>query len=265
MDATWLDQLLSVEVASFMLVFMRVSGLVLFAPIFSSQLLPLTFRFYLVIALSFLLAGNVPAASMSGDSMIGLLMAMAAELAIGFILGSFVQFIFAALQLAGQTSGTQLGLALASVVNPQFDDQTSTTSVIYATVASLIFFATGLDREMIRVLLDTFGVIPLGEIFLRDSVLDFALSLLGHSMVFAVRVAAPVVVALFLAELALGFVGRTVPQLNVLSVGFSLRIILGLFVTMVSLSEVGEIFMSYVGDALVDAAEALAELVPDGL
>lgn len=255
-----LEDVLVVEVASLMLVFMRVLGLMLFAPIFSAQALPLSFRFYLVIAITFVMAPAVTQARIEPANVLEMGISMVGELSIGMLLGTLVHFIFAALQLAGQTSGTQLGLALANVVNPQFDDQASTTAVVYATIASLIFFTTGLDREMFRALLDTFNRVPLGQVFIDRSVLDAVRQVFGQSMILAVRVAAPVTAALLLAEIAMGFVGRTVPQLNVLSVGFSLRIVLGLIVTMAAMSDVGRLFFSYAGDAVIEGAATLQEL-----
>lgn len=257
-----LGDYLQLEAATVLFVFVRVLGLMLFAPIFSSPVLPMSFRVYLVIAISYGLCGVVSPPRAASTTLLELAALLASELSIGLILGSFVQFVFSALQLAGQTAGIQLGLALANVVNPQFDDETSTTAVVYATVASLAFLATGLDRELFRALLETFEAIPLGGIVLDGSVLGHVTSVFQQSMIFAVRIAAPVTIALLFAEIAMGFVGRTVPQLNVLSIGFSVRIMLGLVITMVGLGEVGRGFLSYAGESIVAAVDALAELVP---
>lgn len=262
MPTSPLDEYLSIEVASIILVFMRIYGLMLFLPIFSSQTLPVTFRFYLVLAMTLLVSPVVSAPSASASAtMISMGVSMLGELAIGGVIGSLVHFVFAALQLAGQVSGTQLGLALAGISNPQFDDQAATTSVVYATIASLAFFITGLDREVFRVLLDTFAIIPLAQVAVDDSFLPFVLEMFGQSMILAIRIAAPVTLALFLAELAMGFVGRTVPQLNVLSVGFSVRILLGLFITLAGLSEVGDIFCDYLVDAVARASDMLEQFL----
>ncbi len=253
---------LSLEVTTFFLVFMRMIGFLLYAPIFSAQMLPSSIRVYLALAMTLLFAGLVDPPKIETTTMISLVVVMAGELAIGLVLGTFVQIIFSALELAGQMTGTQLGLSLANVINPQFDDQSSTNAVVYSTLASLIFFSTGLDREMFRVLLETFAFIPLGEVFVRESLLSYGLSIFQQSMIFAIRIAAPVIVALTMSELAMGFVGRTVPQLNILSVGFSIRIILGLFITVVGLGEMGTMFFSYIGDALIEATEAIADMAP---
>lgn len=262
MDGFGLDGYLQWEVASFLFVFFRMLGLMLFCPIFSSPALPMNLRFYLVMAMSFAVAGIVDPPVAKATTMVDLGVMASAELVIGLVLGAFVQFVFAGIQLAGQTIGLQLGLALGNIVNPQFDDQTSTMAVVYATAASLIFLATGLDREVFRAILESFGTIPLGGIVVGESLWGFIATVFQQSMILAIRVAAPVTVALFLAEIAMGFVGRTVPQLNVLSVGFSIRILLGLVIMMVGLSEVGRAFFDSTGQAIVEGYKAIGSLVP---
>lgn len=258
---------LELRAIAFVLVFTRVSGIFVFAPIFSAPTIPGRFKVLVAFAIAVLLTGVVPAGSIEIRTMVDLVLAALGEILVGFILGNFLQMIFQALQLAGQTAGQQLGLSLANVVNPQFDEQTSTTSVIYATVASLAFFGIGAHRELFAALLETFDFLPLGGVFLADSgeesARDLALVVFHQSMIFAVRVAAPATVCLLLAELALGFIGRTVPQLNILSVGFSIRIILGLFITMTSLTGSVDVFLEHLGSALGLAYEALADLVPE--
>lgn len=260
-----LEDFLELSAVTFVLTFTRVSGIFLFAPIVSSATFPARFRVMLGIVISILVVSVVQAPDVAVNNVVDLVLSMLGELLVGFILGSFLQMIFQSLQLAGQTAGQQLGLSLANVVNPQFDEQTSTISVVYATVASLSFFGIGAHREMFAALLETFEVLPLGSLYLSDSIRNFALEVFQESMIFAVRISSPAVVALLLAEIAMGFVGRTVPQLNILSVGFSLRILLGLFVIMASLTGSMDVFFEYMTSAFRISYEALAELVPNGM
>ena len=253
-------ELLEWETLRFVLVLTRIAGLITFAPLLSSRSFSRRFRFFLALAMTLLMFQFAPSTSVSARTMVDLVLMLVGEVLIGFVLGTFLQMVFQALQLAGQTAGSQIGLALANVVNPQFDEQTSTTAVIYVTVASLIFLGTGADREMFAALLESFEVLPLGGLFWHDSIHEPALALLQQSTIFAVRIAAPVTVALVLTEIALGFVGRTVPQLNVLSVGFSLRIIVGIFVTMVTMHGAGFLFEGEISATFALAYETLAKL-----
>lgn len=252
---------LELEVVAFFLVLARMSGLVLFGPVLSSRAMPRLFRFFLAFALALLVqAGMRPRVAIAPATIADAGVAVFGEILIGLVLGTCLQMMFQALQLAGQNSGNQLGIALANVLNPQFEEQISTTAVIYVTVASLIFLAGGLDRQMVAALLETIDAIPLGGVVFSGDTLDILLRVFQQSMVFALRVTAPVTVALLLTEVAMAFVSRTVPQLNVQSVGFTLRIPIGILVTATSLTAVALLFVDELRDALAFAYRALANL-----
>lgn len=259
-----LDAFLEFQAAGFLLVLTRIGGLLTFGPIFSSQTLSRTFRFYLAFALAILTVGVAPSFQVEPKTFIDLILMVLGELLVGFTLGSLVQMTFQALQLAGQTVDNQLGTSLANVINPQFDEQISPTSLIYAAIAALIFLYSGGDREMLAAMLETFAVIPPGGVFASgvEAVGPMALVVFQQSMKFAVRVAAPVTVALMLAEIAMGLVGRTVPQLNVQSVGFSVRLLLGMLITGVSLVGMSLVFTEEIHGALSSGFRALAEYIP---
>jgi flagellar biosynthetic protein FliR len=257
-----LAEFLEVKAVTFLLVLTRISGVFLFAPILSSNTLPRMFKFIVTFAMAILATSVVRPVDMEARTAIDVVIFLAAELLIGRVLGLMMDMSFQALQLAGQNAGNQLGLSLANVVNPQFDEQISTTSVVYVTVASLIFFIVGADREIFAALLETFQVIPLGRAVLDDSLLPMVMDAFREGMIFALRVSAPVTVSLLMAEIAMGFVGRTVPQLNVQSVGFSVRILLGITVTMVSLTSAGLLFHDELNKDLYYAYQALTDMVP---
>jgi flagellar biosynthetic protein FliR len=258
-----LADFLVLNVTTFFLVVTRVSGIMLFGPLLSSNSLPADFRFYLTFAISILITPIVSTRSVDIYSTVDLILLLMGELLVGLILGTFLQMIFQALQLAGQTAGTQLGLALANVINPQFDEQTSTTAVVYVTVASLAFLGTGADREMLAALLETFAALPLGEVWFQESTDQLTLRLFQESMIFSVRVAAPVTIVMLLTEISMGFIGRTVPQLNILSIGFAIRIVVGIAITIASLGAATHVFQDYIAVAFEYSYEALANMAAE--
>lgn len=257
-----LAEFLQIEAATFFFVLTRVSGIFLFAPVFSSPTMPRAVRFHLAFAIAVLFSLVVRPVQVESRTMVEMVVFLFTELLVGLILGTFLQLMFQALQLAGQNIGNQLGTSLANVINPQFDEQISTTAVVYVTVASLVFLVTGADREMLAALLETFEVIPLGAVSTADRTDRAVLVVFQESMVFAVRVSAPVTVALLLAEIAMGLVGRTVPQFNVQSIGFSIRILLGLVVLGASLLSAAVVFHEELGEALGAAYLAIGQLLP---
>jgi flagellar biosynthetic protein FliR len=257
-----LVEVLQLDAVTLALVISRVSGIFLFAPIWSSRLLPVRARLYLALAVTALLASVVPAPQSAVTSLVELAVLIAGELAIGLVIGTILQITIQGLQLAGQAVGTQIGFALANVVNPQLDDQVSTFSIFYAVLGTLIFLAVGGDRQMLAALLETFAAIPLGDANYNESTGELILAVFQQSTILAVRVAAPVTFSLILAEIALGFVSRTVPQLNLLSIGFSLRIFVGLLVGAISCGAIAAVFVIDLSNTFEVVYEALSRFVP---
>lgn len=234
-----LSDFLVIQVTTFMMVLTRMAGILMFGPMFSSESTPQTIRFYIALAMTFVMTPVVASAQPFVGNMVDLVIALAGEMLIGFVLGNILRFVFQGLQVAGQVVGQQMGLALANVVNPAFDDQASTIGVLYVTIATLLFLAIGAHREMFAAVLDTFRILPPGRVLYSDFVRISTLDMFHESMQFAVRVAAPTTVALLLTEIAMGFVGRTVPQLNVITIGFAIRILVGVFFTLAAMYAVG--------------------------
>lgn len=259
-----LDAFLELYVLKLMLVLTRVAGIFSFAPIVSSNSFPRSLRFYLIFAMTLLLVLPVapPPSFLQPTTVIDLVILMVGELLVGFLIGSYLQFLFAAVQLGGQLAATQFGLALAAVFNPQLDEQSSTTAALLVTVASLIFFGIGGHREMIAVLLETFTVLPLGTVRYHADLLPLTIDVLERSMLWALRIAAPATTALLLTEVALGFVGRTVPQMNILTVGFALRLLIGILITAAAVTGIASTFQEGLIDVFALTYEALARMAP---
>jgi len=121
----------------------------------------------------------------------------------------------------------------------------------------VIFLGIGGHRMLVASVLKTFQVVPLAGFAPGQAMLDMAVSLLGASFVLALKVAAPVLVALLGATAAMAMIQRTVPQCNLLSVGFPVRVLLGLLVLALSLGAVGELIELLLTRAVADTATAV--------
>jgi flagellar biosynthetic protein FliR len=252
---------LEAEAIAFILVMTRLSCLFLFAPILSSDAVPRLVRVFGCLAMTLILMPNLPGRSFRPNNMVDLALGVGAELVIGMVLVFTLQVVFQGFQLAGQVTGTQIGLSLGAVLNPQFDDQSTSASVIYGTLGGLIFLAIGGHREVTRALLVSLGELPPGTWIATDSIDTALLAVLAESTAFAIRVAAPVIVTLLLTELATGFVGRTVPQLNMLTVSVTIRVLVGVMMTTAALSSAGDAFLNAMGSATFAAADGFARLI----
>jgi len=220
---------------AFALVLARLAGLAVAAPIFSSASIPRLAKVHLVVAMGLALFPAVTPALPSGLTLAQALVGMFGEFALGAALGLAVNLIVLATDVAGVIAGQQAGLAFGQMVDPLSGGDGSVLGQVYFILAGLVFLGIGGERELVRTLLDSFRVVPLTGYRPDGDTLGLLFGALAASFVLAVQLAAPAIIALLLTAVAIGFLARTVPQLNVLSIGFSVKIVVAIVVLMGSL------------------------------
>jgi len=221
---------------TFVLVLTRISGLMLFAPIFGSSNVPPQAKIGLSAVLSFIVFPALPATSLAVPMTVGgLAIAAVEELAVGVVIGFAASLLFAGFQLAGHLVGQQMGLALAAVFNPQFEEQTSVLGEFYFFLAMVLFVLMNGHHLLLSAVLSSFRLVPVAGVQFPPELPAKLSVMFGEIFSIGLRIAAPAVLALLLSSVALGFIARTVPQMNLLIIGFPLRIGLGLAVVVISL------------------------------
>jgi flagellar biosynthetic protein FliR len=161
------------------------------------------------------------------------------ELGLGFALGLGTFTILSGLQLAGELIDQQTGLSLGEIANPGLNITGSVTGqflFLFATTVLLVMRPTGYHLTMLSALLETFHSIPLGQAFVTSQTIDLLRDLVHQSLVLGLQIAAPLMAAMSLVALTMGFLGHSVPQINVLVVGFPVRALMSLTVLVASLS-----------------------------
>ncbi len=228
----------------FALVAARLTGLLLFQPVLGSLAVPVQVRALLIIGLAALLTPVVPVPPSLPDSPTGVAVAALGELLLGALLGLAGMLCFYGLQLAGLLLAQESGLAYGQILDPTTEEEDTLLGAFYLQLGLVLFLVLGGHRVLVSVCLDTFRTLPLlgatpatthGAALLVDT-----LALGAH---LALRVAAPALLALFLVNVALGFISRTMPQLNVLAVGFSLKPLVTLLIMAAALPAGAEAFV----------------------
>jgi flagellar biosynthesis protein FliR len=215
---------------AFLLVLFRIGGLVLAAPLFSSAAIPMRIKMLMTVAMA---AAVFPSASVHLTMPLTLetaLTGLLGEMAIGLFIGFCLSIMLMSVQLAAELMSHQAGILLGSVFNPMLDNSESVLSQLYYFAALLGFLAIGGHRQVVRALLDSFETIPPLGFQFTGGLVELVLDLVAVAFEIAIRISAPTVIALMLAMLALGFISRTVPQLNILTIGFPLKLGLALLV-----------------------------------
>jgi len=228
----------------FALVAARLGGLLMFQPVLGALALPVHLRALLVLGLAALLTPAVRLPPDAPTNLAALTIALAGELLLGILLSLVSVACFLGLQLGGLLIAQEAGLAFGQILDPNSEEQESVTSMLYLQLAVVVYFIVGGHRALVSACLDTFHTIPLldAAAATRPAV-DLILQALAVSGQIALRVAAPTMLAMFLVNLALGFVSRTMPQFNVLTFGFSVKALAGFVLMAVSLPAAVQAFL----------------------
>ena len=160
---------------------------------------------------------------------------LAKELIAGLFIGFAFLLIFLGVQMGGSLVGLQIGFGLVSVFDPQSQEQTSVIGELQFLLAMLFFLAINGHHILISSIFQSFKIIPPGAIGFSSLAAEKMVSMMAMSFVIAIKIAAPLMVTLFLTDVALGIIARTMPQMNVFIVGFPLKIGVGLVMLVFSL------------------------------
>ncbi|MFH1920333.1 MAG: flagellar biosynthetic protein FliR [Planctomycetota bacterium] len=257
----WLAQINAEKFILFTLVLTRVSGLMITAPVYGTPEVPAQVRALLAVALAVLITPTQWHASVEDPgTTIHYLVFLGSELVIGMSLGLGIMILFSGIQVAGQMMGRIGGLMLADVFDPSSGTSIPMFSRLMLLVATAVFLTIGGHRIVMAGLLDTFQTIPPGSGAVPTSIANTFVLLLAQSFTLAVRAAAPVVTSLLLSTLVMGLISRTLPQLNILAVGFGMNSMLTFGALALSLGTAVWVFQEQIEPAL----EMLIEEVGSG-
>ncbi len=216
--------------ASFLMTLMRVSLLVFLMPFYGGEYIPPPVKAALSIVLALVLWPQLAfPAELIPTHPGALVTVLCGELLLGLMLGMCVYFIFAAIQTGGQVMGFQMGFTMVTLADPSSGAQVSISAHLLHTVALIVFLTLDGHLHLLRALADSFALIPPGGLRMSPALTSGILELSAGMFSLAIRIAAPVIAALFLAELALALMGRAAPQMNLLTLGFPIKIAVGFF------------------------------------
>ena len=240
------------HVPSWLMVLFRLSGIFLLAPVFNSSAVPRMVKVMMILGLSLCVYPMLMGKGLATPGMIGsvtagqltiwgLAVAVATELLLGYVVGFCAALPLIGMQLSGQIIDQQMGVSAGGVFNPELDSEAGVIGQVLFMSGLAIFLIVGGHHAIMLTLVGSFELIPIGQFAVPGSAveighaLDLALGLLTVVFEMALRIAAPMLCILFLLRIAMGFIGRTVPQMNILSVGFIFYILVGLVVLVVGI------------------------------
>jgi flagellar biosynthetic protein FliR len=234
----------------FVLVFFRTAGMMLSAPLFGSTRIPRRVKVLFALVLAAGLLPGVSAPPKLPDTPLQLAFGIGGEMIFGMIMGLGLSLVFIAVSWAGEIMGQQMGINLAESFDPQFGGQGSLVGDMYFMLSLIVFLGIRGHLAIIDGLAGSFKALPLLSAGMDQSLFDVFVGLLTAATVLALKVAAPMLVTMLVVDLALGFIGKTMPQINVMTSGMTLRAGLGIAILAVGLMLTSEIMRGAIFDSL---------------
>lgn len=257
-------EIIAEHVPPALLVVFRLGGLMIFGPVFGSPAVlvrvKVFFAFLLGLSIYPLIVDRAAIEQVMQLDLFMLAPIVAMELMIGVIIGYAASLPLVGVQTGGLVMGQQMGLGFARFFNPAIDDEADIIGQLLFFLALAGFLIVGGHEAMVHAVLASFHHIPLGQFAIDGSVLDLVVGLLLSAFEMAMRVAAPLLALIFLESVALGFIAKTVPQLNILSLGFPVRILAGFAIVAAGLHVINDVMM----DGMSDMLAVLNEWIESG-
>lgn len=238
----WQENAHDQRVLTSILVVIRIAGFVATAFSLGAARVPLSVRFAIAVAISFLLIPTQVSTELPGmNSWPAFFLAITSEGILGAIMGSLLGIVVSSIAFGGSWIAQQAGWSVGDLFASEHSLPSSELGRWYGLFAVSIFFLISGHRMMIGSLLETFRMIPAGEVVLTENQIFLVHELVGRSLHLTVQVATPVVLTLLLASVSLGVINRFVPQLHFWAIGLPFRALLGM--ALVSISLMGVVFV----------------------
>ncbi|GAB4243994.1 MAG: flagellar biosynthetic protein FliR [Acidobacteriota bacterium] len=207
----------------------RLGGLVTFAPFFSSGVVPRQIRVILAFVLTFSLFPLIEDAyAVIPRDLLGFFLILVREFLVGCVIGLTAKIVFAAMDVAGQVMGFQVGFGFIHAVDPQTQVESPFMSLLLNLTALVLFLQLGGHHWLIEAVVRSYDS-PIWGARAPGALLDHFVPAVAEAFRIGFQIAAPLVVMMFVADILFGVLGRTAPQIHILVVGMSGKLLLGFF------------------------------------
>ncbi|MEI3597135.1 MULTISPECIES: flagellar biosynthetic protein FliR [unclassified Oceanobacillus] len=240
-----------------LLVFVRLLSFFIVIPLFSYRTIPMPFRIGFSFFLALILFQTIDTSILALDHTYIFLVVK--EALVGLLIGLIAFIIVSALQVAGGFVDFQMGFAIANVVDPQTGAQSPLTGQYFYMIALLFLLAVDGHHLIIDGIFTSYEFVPI-DAYLplhEESIAEFIIQAFNYMFIIAFQMAIPIVGTLFLVDIALGIIARTVPQLNVFVVGLPLKIFVSFMAILIFLA----LFMTAVENLFGTMLQTMRQLL----
>lgn len=221
----------------FILILVRITGLFVISPILGRNNLPAMAKIGISVAVSLvLLPLKINSFNLSIDSYRLLIAWSTSEFLIGIIIGYIAFTYFTAIYLAGTIIDIQMGFGMVNIMDPQTNAQMPLMGGFYNILLSLLFLNINGHHKLIKALIYSYEILPIGfNISINTNIVTYLVKVFVEIFILAFQLSAPILIAVFLANVILGVLARTMPQMNIFIVGLPFKIFIGIVIILITL------------------------------
>ncbi len=210
-----------------LLVFMRMSGCIMFNPILGRKNVPIILKVGLTLMLSIFSYRLVPAQTIEISSFIVLFVSLLKELLIGYMVGYVIQLFLSIMLISGENMDMQIGVSMSKIYDPQSNISMPLSASYINAMFILIFFAVNGHLTLIQIFTKLCVLVPYGTLKFEPAMFQELVSMFTLILIYAIKMSLPVLAAELIMEIAVGLIMRAVPQIDVFVLNIQLKVILG--------------------------------------
>ncbi|HJV47706.1 MAG TPA: flagellar biosynthetic protein FliR [Geothrix sp.] len=239
-------------VATVLLLSLRLGAALLMTPVLAAAMVPATVRVLLILGLSAALSLGLPSVAATPAAYLmahpgALIQAGFTEVALGSTLGLGILLAFSAFTLAGRALDIQIGFGLGQVIDPSSNSRAPILTTAFNQVALVVFFLVNGHHALMRGLAYSLERFPLGQPWPIDAAVGPVLKQVAGMFSLSFVLAAPVVFCILMTDLALGVLARNLPQINMLTMGIPVKIVVGIFTLSLWFAGIGPVMTRVYG------------------
>jgi len=219
----------------FLLVLVRVTCFVYIAPFFSMTNTPRNVRIVFSVFVALLLYRVIPHQEIVYETVIGYAIVVMKEAVTGLLIGFGANLCTGIVSFAGHVADMEMGLSMASMMDPTTKQSTTISGIYYNYIVMLILFISGMHRYLLKALAETYTLIPVnGAVFDTDALLGSMLQFMADYIIIGFRICLPVFAVMVILNAVLGVLAKVSPQLNMFAVGLQMKVLVGISVLFLS-------------------------------
>lgn len=245
----------------FLLIFVRVACFVFIAPFFSMTNTPKNVRIGLSFFVAVVLYQSVPREAVVYNTFVGYTVIVLKEAVTGLLIGFGANLCSTIVSFAGRIADMEMGLSMASMLDPTTRQNTSITGIYYNYMILLMLLISGMAEYLLKALAETFILIPVNGAVLRsDTLLVSMIEFMSNYITIGFRICLPIFAVMLILNAVLGILAKVSPQLNMFAVGIQMKVLVGLcilFVTTAMLPDAGRFIYEQMKYMVVSFVEAM--------